>query len=353
LSELLLEGAFRTLVRAGLRLSVRDYLAAMAALEAGFGVGSRAALLRLCQSLWARSDDEARLVKATFDRMPVATSDEVHKAIAARNPVNATAGAPPLSLASASDASPKEPTPQETRVRLQFTGDQAGLPLPRAVVKEGPGEMFLLSERPVIEERAMAIAWRRLHRPARAGASTEPDIEATAQAQARERVLAAPVLLPPRVNRARVVVLIDISPSMAAWRSFGLSLESALRQGRMARAAVYYFENVPDELWRERTPAGLVDLNRELADGEGSALLVFSDAGAARGRRNTERARSTGEFLRAVGSRWRPIVWLNPMPRARWQGTTAALIARQPGVSSFALGPTEFVRTIDVLRGQA
>src|SRR5947207_1907544 len=48
--------------RRNLPLGVSEYLAALQALAAGFGAGSRAELCWMCQALWSKSPEENELV---------------------------------------------------------------------------------------------------------------------------------------------------------------------------------------------------------------------------------------------------------------------------------------------------
>jgi uncharacterized protein with von Willebrand factor type A (vWA) domain len=82
----------------------------------------------------------------------------------------------------------------------------------------------------------------------------------------------------------------------------------------------------------------------------GAGLLMVSDAGSARGYLNRRRALQTADFLAEARRFFPAIVWLNPMPRARWAGTTAALIAARPGAHA-ALDAAHLLRAIDILRG--
>jgi uncharacterized protein with von Willebrand factor type A (vWA) domain len=59
---------FTRLREAGFPLGIDDYQAALTALQAGFGVGDRAALARLCRTLWVKSEEEHRLFDYHFDR---------------------------------------------------------------------------------------------------------------------------------------------------------------------------------------------------------------------------------------------------------------------------------------------
>lgn len=56
-----------------------------------------------------------------------------------------------------------------------------------------------------------------------------------------------------------------------------------------------------------------------------------------------------GEKLRPD---WHPVAWLNPMPRHRWAGTTAARIAALPGLAMAELCQDGLIEAVDCLRGK-
>lgn len=60
---------FNKLRSYGLPLSVEDYMLALRALQAGFGMGDRQTLERLCCTLWTKSEQEARLLNRLFDEV--------------------------------------------------------------------------------------------------------------------------------------------------------------------------------------------------------------------------------------------------------------------------------------------
>lgn len=82
-----------------------------------------------------------------------------------------------------------------------------------------------------------------------------------------------------------------------------------------------------------------------------SSLLVVSDAGAARGGRDQARFRATARFLVRIKQRTTLVVWLNPVPRERWPGTTAQLIGAV--VRIYPMDEDGFSNAVDILRGQA
>jgi uncharacterized protein with von Willebrand factor type A (vWA) domain len=352
-----LRGIFLTLRGQGLPLGVRDYLDALRALRGGFGSGDRHQLCRLCEALWARTEEEARLIRLLFADLPYPSVAEV-QALAPRQ--RAIGPEPAGSASAAPPAGPEEiretPDHESETLPVEFVPENTpdGIPIPQAEVSASPGETFVLSQRPLIPVRSLVTAWRRFRRPLRIGRAVEPDIPATIAAKCRTGLVAAPVLVPARRNQARLTVLIDVSDSMLPWSGFRTILMDSLAQGQLGTATVFYFTNVPaDTLYRDHRlfePAPRARVLREQAPG---ALLIVSDAGAARGRHRPGRVRQTGAFLQAVRDWWSPVAWLNPMPRPRWRGSSAAALARLAGLTMLPLSEEGVIEAVDVLRGYA
>jgi uncharacterized protein with von Willebrand factor type A (vWA) domain len=61
--------------------------------------------------------------------------------------------------------------------------------------------------------------------------------------------------------------------------------------------------------------------------------------------------KETREFLRETGMQWDPAVWLNPLPEARWKGSTAEWLAREPRLAMLPMNEAALTRAIDILRG--
>ncbi|NMG07711.1 hypothetical protein [Brasilonema sp. UFV-L1] len=183
-----------------------------------------------------------------------------------------------------------------------------------------------------VTERQMKQIWRYLRRPVREGQPTELDMEATVNQIGRQGILLAPVLVPRRVNQADLLLLIDQDGSMVPFHTLSRRLaETALRGGRLGKAGIYYFHNCPIEyLYHDpnHLQAELVSHVVTNVCSERTAVLILSDAGAARGGNSEERYKLTQEFLDKLKQQVRYIAWLNPMPKKRWNQTTAGRIAR-------------------------
>jgi uncharacterized protein with von Willebrand factor type A (vWA) domain len=351
--ELVLSGLFLHLRRQGLPLGPRDFLDSLGALRRGFGLHDRAQLLWLCQTLWARSEEELRHIALLFAAFPQPTPDEVEttrKNLLGPERRRVAESEPAV----AGKAEPTAPPGLGPKTMVHFAAaGQPGLPLPRPRFESGYSEHFVLSPRPLIALRSLIVAWRRFRVPMRTGARTELDIPATIADQSRSGRSVAPVLIAPRRNLARLTVLTDTSPSMLPWRGFAELLQQSLEQSQLHQAGSYFFSNLPEDTLY-RTP----DLTRPLPFAEaeerhrGTPLLIFGDGGAARGYRNRERMADTRALLARWSQIWRPIVWMNPMPRGRWRGTSFEQAVATPSVACMPLGEAELIRAVDVMRGR-
>jgi len=351
-----LEGLFLHLVRAGFKLSIRDYQDAINALLAGYGLGSRENLKWLCQTLWARSNEESRLLDQLFLSFPFPSpelveklSTEKDKSYASETPEAAVVSARMQKKDKTESVQDNEPA-----MALEFgPPSQQGIALTSAKAKPQPDELFILNERPIVSLRALIIIWRRFRSAKREGPAVELDLDATIREQSQHGRLPEPVLIPARRNQARLVVLIDVSNSMLPWTDFQQIMVQSLRKGHLGRATVYYFHNTPlDVLYEKETLTGPSPIERVLQEHQGSTLMIYSDAGAARGFMRRDRIEETREFLGKVRRQWQPIVWMNPMPHHRWKHTSADGIGRLAHHTMLQLTEEGLIRAIDVLRGK-
>jgi uncharacterized protein with von Willebrand factor type A (vWA) domain len=171
---------------------------------------------------------------------------------------------------------------------------------------------------------------------------------------------------------------------MNPFHAFIEEICDAIQQaGRLNEVALYYFHNVPVEgsdetvlvsLDKQIFPAldAVLSLIKPLVEGylyedpdllsprplkavlgeytNGAAVVLLSDAGASRRTYNGLRLLDTIAFLKALRLYTGQYVWLNPLPRRYWGGTTAAQIARH--LPMFPLERDGIHHAVNVLRGQ-
>jgi hypothetical protein len=348
-----LQGLFLHLVRRGFPLTVQDYQDALRALQNGYGRFRRQDLHWLCETLWARSEEEIRYLSLLFRDFPWPLPEEIEVLTGSSPAALQPAGGSVTSRASSS-GTVAAPLSQPVPVLEFAPPTQTGLGLPRAQVTALPAESFILTPHPPVSERSLIMIWRRFRLPLRTGPRVELDIAAAIQEQCRRGVLTEPVLIPRRHNQARLLVLVDASASMVPWRNFNEVLADSLQESGLASAVLYHFNNVPAEVVFARDTLNQpMPLDELLQQQAGGALLIISDAGAARGRDERERVEDIRAFLQRAGT-WmaQPVAWVNPMPRPRWRHSSAHGISRLPNLAMFELSEDGLTQAVDVLRGQ-
>ena len=204
-----------------------------------------------------------------------------------------------------------------------------------------------------ITRRQMKQSWRYLRRLIRQGLPTELDVKACVNQLSRQGILLQPILRPRRLNCSELLLLIDCDGSMVPFHSLSERLVMTVQQGgRLAKTHIYYFHNCPYEhLYcdRYRLEAKLMQTVIAGLNADYTGVMIFSDAGAARGNWNEERYQITKEFLGKLRQKFKFIAWVNPVPHQRWTGTSKAIAQEVP---MFELSRRGFHQAIDVLRGK-
>ena len=374
---------FKSLQRHGLPLGVDEYLVLGRSLAAGFGIESRDRLEQLCCMLWGKSEDETRLIKRLFQRMWMRVEVEARKEEKGDRPSTSTSSSASSSTSklevssnetsasaelSSEDLSPEIPETEtspsdDLSSELETPGMGLGIDDPVQIVqavqhrqrdKEIKRPRYsLLDEYFPVTKRQMKQTWRYLRRPVREGIPVELDVEATVEKIGRNGFLLAPVLVPRRVNRTDLVLLIDREGSMVPFHALSQQLvETAQRDGKLRQTRVYYFHDYPREyLYRHPALLNAQPISEMLAEvGERAVVLIISDAGAARGYFDEERVEYTQEFILQLQQSVRYYAWLNPMPEDDWRDNTAGEIAQF--VPMFEMSRGGMSGAINVLRGR-
>lgn len=369
-------GLIRQLIRRGLPIGVDDCIALRQALAGGFGWNSREHLEDVCVVLWAKSAAEAEVIRAVFARSDLPewdvfteTADEAAAPAAEiRDQQPAAPGA----------AMPGEPVPARPQAVAEVR--RSGLTLaPPRTGRHDPSLIFY-PQFP-LSEREIAQTWRRLRRPVRQGPPVELDVDATLSRYARAGVVTEPVLVPARRNTARLVLLVDRQGSMTPYHGYvDFVCAAVARAGRLDAMDVAYFHNTAGRsadhgLLRQLPDAFQPSLDpvlgqiRPLSEGALYAdaaltqprdlsellavmtpmtgVVIISDAGASRRTFHTGRLLDSIAMVKAFRH---GVVWLNPVPPARWPETTAAQLARH--IPMFPLTREGLHGAVDVLRGR-
>lgn len=205
-----------------------------------------------------------------------------------------------------------------------------------------------------VTQRQMKQNWRYLRRMVKEGPRTELNVEETVRQVAQQGLIFDLVLEPRRSNRSELILLLDQDGSMAPFHTLARRLvDTAVKGGRLGRTGVFYFHDCPsDYLFSDPYLVDGQTLQHVLSylHNDQAVLLIFSDAGAARGGLELPRIEQTRQFVNAMRQGVRRLAWLNPLPQARWANTSAAEIARF--VPMFELSRRGMDTAIEVLRGR-
>ena len=347
---------FTRLCEADLPLGIDDYQVLLRALQGGFGISDRDALMRLCKTLWVKSDDDGHVFNYHFEQVMARTivgdqSSETSQISDEPKPETLS-----TSTTRSTQSMKSFPTPtSEPMLQVEDDIQVARVMSQAAARDESAYSQFIQTDEYLpVSRRQMKQSWRYFRRLVHEGPPIELDVDATVKTISRLGFMFDPVLVPPRVNRAEMLLLIDQGGSMAPFHVLSRRLaETALRGGRLGSADTYYFHNWPveylyhDFAHHKFEPVKSI-LNRHH---EQTGILIFSDAGAARGGFNMERYELTEKFLEQFKQKFRHIAWLNPVPLERWLGTTAGEILQL--VPMFDVRRRGLDNAISVLRGHS
>lgn len=193
----------------------------------------------------------------------------------------------------------------------------------------------------VLDVRQLGAALRRLRRLARDQGPEELDLEETIDKSAKNAGEIELVLRPPRKNRVKLLLLMDVGGSMDPHADTCERLFSAAHQATHFQAFRHYFFHncVYDRLYTDisryqgpRTDDVLKQIDRSWT------LVIVGDAwmgpyelGAEAGGLawGASASRTSGiEWLKRLAERPKASAWLNPEPRRIWNAPTVAVIRR-------------------------
>jgi uncharacterized protein len=190
----------------------------------------------------------------------------------------------------------------------------------------------------VLDVRRIDVALRRLRDLGREGAQEELDLEKTVQKTARNAGELELVFEPPRRNRVKVLLLMDVGGSMDPYSHLVSTIfTAASRAGRFARFRAFYFHNcVYDSVYEDARFYRARSVADLLAESDRSERLVLVGDAAMHPSELLEpggslyyytRNRTAGvEWMRRIAEHFRRRAWLNPEPEDFWRQTTVRLL---------------------------
>ena len=191
----------------------------------------------------------------------------------------------------------------------------------------------------VLDVRQIDLALRGLRQLGREGAEEELDLDETVDETCRNAGELELIFRPPRRNRVKLMLLMDVGGSMDPYAELVSRLfTAASRAGRFASFRSYYFHNcVYEQVYEDarfREPVQVHDLISRSDKSErlvvvGDALMhpaeLLQPGGSIY---YSHHNRTAGiDWLRRLGDHFERVVWLNPEPRRYWPRSTIEIVA--------------------------
>jgi len=371
--ELPLLGFFQELQERsqGFHLGTGAYFLMQEALKTGIGVASKEDLFSLCKVLWMKPyyhkeewfrqlfDKHLRELLISESGEPEPEKEPEQKASFSRKSDEKDAQLPEEESSEKSGEAEEEPdtetkgeTDNEPTLVFEDSADlQATINKTDAEVRQivFATDFLIEGDYYPLTGRRMKQNWRSLRQVKREGAKREFDLEGTIEETTEKGYLEELMYRSPRENKTLLISLFDNSPSMVAFFELGDQLVStASRYNHIGTHEVYYFHNCPARFLYRDKEHDLEESLSEIEDKAHSSILIFSDAGAARGLVVPERVEATIRFLSKLKNH--KVAWLNPMPRHRWANTSAEYIALY--VNMFSTTAEEFSNAIKLLKSR-
>ena len=229
-------------------------------------------------------------------------------------------------------------------------------------------DFFYSNDYHLITFREMIQGWRYFRRQQPMGFSDEIDVPSIVQQVVQEGIFTELKYKKALINREdSLLILADRRGSMTPFRGLVDSLVgTAKKEGGHHKAQVFYFQNYPLHFVYQTpyfTQPKHVNAVLSRVSSQHTYVLIISDAGAAKGAINDKRLEATGivpktgedgnpaldddgrplftldegSFLAELLRCTKDVVWLNPMPRNRWRGTSAEVLANTPKLKMYSL----------------
>lgn len=325
-------------------------------------------LYSLCQSLWVKSRAEKQIFQQICQQLTPQlitaqpkdqptdqnTDQKIYttQEITTETPTSQEISVNPLTNTNTSPVLELSPSPIEKPPDFSYI---PRLKPPSATSDDKPNRFRIqpsYAKYQPIDYLPMQQTWHQLNYQYLSQIKTEIDLPTTIDDINRHANLFDIHLKPPELPKTQLILLIDRQGSMMPFSPLEKQLtQTIITSGRLNQLTIYYFINSPAYLYLDPDCQKNINLSQVLLNAHSThtLLLIFSDAGAARGHSiNLNRVKSTQDFYNQVAPYFRAIAWSNPMPKQRWQKTSAEAIAKF--IQMFACDRSQFAQTIQYLQ---
>ena len=321
---------FYHLRQAGFNLSIKEYFSVKDAIKGGWGTKNQEDLKKLLRLLWCNSWEQQQHLSLIFDRIfESGKTQETTPNPSTKNQKNLN-----YEQLESDSSTPISPTTKfqssSTEITKPTTEKLSPLPITNIQpIREHENDAEFYTYYP-ISRRFMVYSWRYLRRPIADGLRDVLDIKMTVEQATKQGFFLQPVYRRREKNHAHLLIFVDQEGSMTPFHHFSQDLvETAKYESSIETVDVAYFHNLPAKyIYQDPFLTDKISLETVLnkCDSE-TRILIISDAGAARGYRQRTRVSGTTEVIWEIQQHTNLVAWLNPVPKMRWNNTTASIIS--------------------------
>jgi hypothetical protein len=341
---------FEQLQKAGMLLTLEQYDLLQRSLWRGYGSRSWSDLKQVCELLWVKpsANYDRTLFERVFQNYLREANTDVEEIRL------------PQALPSTIEDEPTKIRLPQVPVRLmpERTKPSAlkgpiGIKTPEQDRQlSGKDWKLTLMSLPISVQKVQK-SWQMLRQVSSMRIENEIDAERTLEDISRHGFLRDIVLRSSWQQRSELVVLVDDGDGMIPYLPALKPLFQSISGGWVSPARIYRFTGYPLRFlydWERSTQAEAVDIILSRLHRTRTMVLVVSDAGAAIGTQNEDRIKGTIAFLERWQACVHQILWVNPVPEVRWEGTSAAEIQAVLGGRMLALDVLDGVRVKQVIQ---
>lgn len=199
---------------------------------------------------------------------------------------------------------------------------------------QGSSQIFIHSDEYFpVNRKQMIKNWRWIREKENTGFSGELDVPKTVKGIAKYDQFIQPFYLKGKKNKKSLLYIYnDVSGSMVPFESLGNRfLETAKLGGGLEETKAFYFNILPKNYVYQNSNISNPILLEQLLGSrrkKKTVGLIFSDAGAINGKISPKRINDSIDFFYRLLEFHAHVIWLNPMPKHRWENTSAEQISQ-------------------------
>ncbi len=204
-------------------------------------------------------------------------------------------------------------------------------------IKETPF-IFTKEKHLPIPSRKMGQVWKKLQNCTELIEGTQMDVKETVHRIGKEKIILRPSYQKIKKGEQHVIMLIDHKGAMVAFEEWANQLIEIIENSLTgSKVSTYFFYNAPLPIENESNRDFKVFENpshiasKKISEllktcTKDSEIIIFSDAGVLDGRPDTETISTFIHLIKQLKSRTSRILWVNPMPKNRWKGSSASTL---------------------------